>query len=252
MHSICGIILTFNEEKNIQAAILNLKKVADSILILDSFSTDKTEIYAIELGAQVRKRPWTNWVEARNFAMGQVSQDWVLFLDADERLDDKLIDSILKEKNKAEMYPVYAFSRLNFIGKKPILYGSWNPDTKPRLFHKAKAKWSGALVHEKLSSEGLSPFLLEGKLLHYSYQKIGELGLKAQKYGELAAQSLVESSWLKLVFGMFFSPILRFIKGYIFKRGFLDGPEGVAIAYYNTQEVFIKYSQAIKKKTLSK
>lgn len=252
MHSICGIILTYNEEKNIQEAILNLKKVADTILILDSFSSDKTESYALELGAQVIKRPWTNWVEARNFAMGQVSQDWVLFLDADERMDEKLVDSILNEKNKAEMYPVYAFSRLNFIGQKPVLFGNWNPDTKARLFHKAKANWSGALVHEKLSTEGISPYLLEGKLLHYSYQKIGELGFKAQKYGELAAQSLVGSTWIKLFFGIVFSPLLRFVKGYIFKRGFLDGPEGLAIAYYNTLEVFIKYSQAIKKKTLSK
>jgi glycosyltransferase involved in cell wall biosynthesis len=252
MHSICGIILTYNEEKNIQDAILNLKKVADSIFILDSFSTDKTESYALELGAKVVKRPWTNWVEARNYAMEQVAENWVLFLDADERMDTKLIESILKEKNKDEMYPVYAFLRRNFIGQKPILFGNWNPDTKPRLFDKAKAKWSGSLVHEKLSTEGIKPNLLNGELLHYSYKEINGLKHKAQKYGELAAQSLVGKSWLKLVIGLFFSPIIRFVKGYVFKRGFLDGLEGVAIAYYNTQEVFIKYSKAIKKKTLSK
>ena len=240
-----AVILTLNEEKNIANAINSLQNVADEILVLDSGSSDKTASIATEKGAKVVAIEWKGWVAARNFAHEIVSHEFILFLDADERLTTELEQVIIKEKSLGFPNLVYSLSRLNFLGKKAIKHGAWFPDEKIRLYKLGTVTWKGGEVHEWADSGTIKSTTLSGTLLHYSYMDTSELYHKTQKYARLASLSLVNKNKFLLLLKLIVSPISRFIRDYFLKLGILDGAAGLIIAKESSREVFLKYKMAL-------
>lgn len=246
MKGISAVIITFNEERNIARCIDSLADIASEVLVVDSFSNDRTIEIARKKGARVIQREWEGYAATKNYANSLVQNEYILSVDADEALSCHLKDSILKEKQRG-LKGVYEFSRLtNYCGKW-IRYGGWYPDRKIRLFPKDGSLWNGEFVHEKLSFSG-DPVktTLKGDLLHYSYYTIQDHRLRIEKYSVLEAKKLQANRkrffWVGLVLG----PPLQFIKMYFLKAGFLDGYYGFAVAAMSAFAKFKRYNEAIK------
>ncbi|MCO6495863.1 MAG: glycosyltransferase family 2 protein [Bacteroidetes bacterium] len=240
-----AVILTYNEENNIAECIKSAFKVADEVWVLDSNSNDNTVNLAIQENAKVKMIDWQGWVKARNDAADIIRFEYILFLDADERLSEELTSEILEEKSKGFTHSVYSLSRLNYLGNKAIKHGAWFPDNKIRLYQKSMVSWKGGKVHEWADSGSVKPFSLDGYLLHYSYKNLIELKTKTKKYALLAADSLREKPKLYLISKMLLSPLIRFLRDYIIKSGYKDGKEGFYIACQSAREVFLKNKCAL-------
>src|SRR5574343_216918 len=170
MASISAVIITFNEEKNIERCIQSLRKVADEIIVSDSHSTDNTVKICQQLGAKVIVHEFIGYGATKNFANQQATHQWILSIDADEALDENLIAELQQLKTHLDENLVYQVQRLNNYCGKWIHHGGWYPDRKVRLFNKQQVKWNLAEVHETLETpKHISTQVLNGKLQHYSY-----------------------------------------------------------------------------------
>jgi len=243
MVKISAVIITFNEEKNIERCIRSVIDIADEIVVLDSFSTDETENICSRYNVRFYKSEFSEYVEQKNKALEFARFPVVLSLDADEELSDELKNSILEVKRNWDS-DGYFFNRLtNFCGKW-IRHSSWYPDRKLRLWDITKGKWDGRLVHEKIKMEKNARLkFLKGDLLHYSYTSKEQFINRTIRYAQLSAKGLYmdgkKSSYLNLIF----SPVWRFIKNYIMRLGFLDGSAGFIISFYMAHGVYLKYKE---------
>jgi glycosyltransferase involved in cell wall biosynthesis len=243
MHPLSVIIITFNEEANIGRCIRSVRKVADEVVVLDSYSTDNTVMIARELGATVHFERFRGYIGQKNLATQLASHNYILSLDADEALDDDLIASILQAKKKFSAR-VFSMNRsTNFCGRF-IRHGLWYPDKKTRLFDRRIARWAGYNPHDKIiHSAEFTVEHLRGDILHYSFSSIEDLVAQNNKLSSIAATSLYStgrrSTWYKMVV----HPLWAFLNGYIFKGGFRDGFDGFTIAANNAHQVFMKYSK---------
>ncbi|MEO7984010.1 MAG: glycosyltransferase family 2 protein [Bacteroidota bacterium] len=238
------VIITFNEEQNIQRCILSVKDIADEIIVLDSFSTDQTANIARELGAIVFQEKFRGYIGQKNLAMQLASHNYILSLDADEALDKTLIDSIAVAK-KTFSSRAYQMNRCtNFCGRF-IRHGLWYPDKKIRLFDRRGATWAGMNPHDRIElDKGLhAPLRLKGEILHYSFNTVDDLIWQNNRLSSIAASSLyakgTRGSWRKMII----NPLWAFINGYFFRKGFLHGADGFSIAIHTSHQVFLKYSK---------
>jgi len=238
MDKLSTIIITNNEEQNIAATLDAAWKVSDEIIVVDSGSTDQTENICIKKGVTFITQDWLGFGNQRNFAVSKTANDYILVLDADEVLDDRLIESIQQVKKEGFKQSIYQCRRLNFYYGKFIRHGMENPDIKVRLYHKSFAKWNDKLVHEDLVFDStLATSLLKGYLLHYTYRNVSEHSIKMDRYSSLSAAEYFKAGkkdpgFIKLTI----SPIFTFIKAFILRGGFLDGWRGwlLAVAHANT------------------
>lgn len=243
MPSLSVVIITFNEEHNIGRCIDSVKKVADEIIVLDSYSTDRTVEIALSNGAIVHQEKFRGYIGQKNFAMQLASHNYILSLDADEALDDKLAASILETKNTFSSR-VYRMNRCtNFCGHF-IRHGLWYPDKKIRLFDRRVARWAGLNPHDKIEPQNDFPIKhLNGDILHYSFNTVDDHIWQNNRLSTIAAISLYNigqrSSWFK----MLIRPAWAFVNGYFFRLGFLDGFDGFTIAINTSHQVFLKYSK---------
>jgi len=243
MHLLSVVIITYNEEHNIERCIESVKKVADEIIVLDSFSTDQTVSIARSLGAIVHQEKFRGYIGQKNFAVQLASNDYILSLDADEALDSRLADSICQAKENFSSR-AYRMNRCtNYCGKF-IRHGLWYPDRKIRLFDRRCARWGGMNPHDKIELHQHYPVTqLAGDLLHYSFSAPEDLVWQNNRLSSIAAASLYaagrRSSWFK----MLVRPAWAFMNGYFFRLGFLDGRDGFAIAIHTSHQVFMKYSK---------
>lgn len=239
---ISAAIITYNEERNIARAIESLRCV-EEVVVVDSGSTDRTCEIAANLGARVIESPWAGYAAQKNFATEQCSHDWILSLDADESLSEILEAEILELKKHGARFDGYTMPRLaQYLGRW-ILHSGWYPDRKIRLFDRRKAKWVGDYVHETVQVSGTVGHL-EGNLLHFTCDSLSEHMHTMDRYTTLAAEQLVDAkkrvTWWHLVV----DPLWTFFKTYFFRLGFLDGTEGLAIAYMAAHYNFLKYAKA--------
>ena len=240
---ISAVIITFNEERNIARCIASVKQVADEVIVVDSGSTDHTVQIAKEHGVQVTHRAWTNYSDQKNFANGLAAGRFILSMDADEELSEQLRHCILEAK-QAGLGGAYSMARLtNYCGTW-VRHGGWYPDIKVRLFPKEKARWMGEHVHETLKLDpGVETKLLKGDLLHYSFYSVEQHERQAEHFAGLAAKALharnKPSSRLRIIF----SPLSRFLQGYFFRGGFLDGSAGFTIARISARAKRLKYTE---------
>ncbi len=238
---ISAVIITFNEEKNIERCLVSLKEIADEIIVVDSFSTDRTKEICESHGVKFVSHEFEGHIQQKNWAITQTSNKIVLSLDADEEVSEELKNSILQVKKEWKK-DGYSFNRMtNYCGKW-IKHGLWYPDVKLRLWDKTKGSWGGKNPHDTyiLNSNSTQKHL-KGDLLHYSYYTIEEHRLQADKFAKIAAQAYHEAGKKSSFFKIIFSPISRFISSYILNRGFLDGKAGVNIAVISYKETKQKY-----------
>lgn len=240
------VIITKNEERNIERCLQSVIDVADEIIVVDSFSTDKTIELCKKYDVKVIQRKFEGYGDQKQYATEQASFDHVLSLDADEELSDPLIKSILRAKEESA-YDCYSFNRRNFYCNTPIRFCGFYPDRKVRLFNKRKANWNNKVVHESVEIEAKELVArLKGDLNHHTCVTIDELEEKERRYAQMNAEILQKKG--KSI--SFITPYLkcgfRFVKSYIFKLGVLDGYYGFVICKSLGNSSFLKYSLARK------
>lgn len=236
---ITTVIITKNEEANIRRCLDSLQNVADEIIIIDSFSSDKTEAICRTYPNLVFvSRTWAGYSASKNYGNSLAQHPYILSIDADEVLSEKLRLEIIKMK--PTLRGSYLMPRLNHIGKKVIKFSGWYPDAKVRLFPKDAAYWSGEYVHEKLVYNG-EVHHLKNDLLHYTYQNFAQFDKKMRNYATLSAKEMY-SKGRHLSFGfMTVKSVFKFINIFILKLGILDGVEGFKIALESSRTVVWKY-----------
>jgi glycosyltransferase involved in cell wall biosynthesis len=239
---ITATIITLNEERNIARAIESLR-CCDEILIVDSGSVDRTIELAEKLGARVIDANWRGYAGQKNWAAEQATYDWVLSLDADEALSEALEAEIWSLKKSGPNCDGYTMPRLaRYLGRW-ILHGGWYPDRKVRLYDRRKAKWVGDYVHESVVVEGRVGHF-DANLLHFTCESLSEHIKTMDRYTTLAAQELAARRVKVPIRRMLLAPAWTFVKSYVVQRGFLDGAEGLIVAYMAAFYTFLKYSKA--------
>lgn len=239
--SISAVIVTLNEEHNIGRCIDSLSGVADEIIVLDSYSTDKTEEICRTKGLKFFQKPWQGYSASKNYANDLATMDYVLSIDADEILSDELRHSILDQK-KNPLFKSYSFNRLtNYCGHW-IRYCGWYPDTKVRLFKRGEAIWAGE-IHEELAFKTATEVKkLKGDLLHYSFPTIASHINTLNSFSEIAAKDAFRKrKRVSFILHIILNPLFTFFKKYIFQKGFLDGYYGFIICLTSGFANFIKY-----------
>ncbi len=224
---ITAAIVTLNEERNIARAIESLR-CADEVLVVDSGSTDRTREIARRLGARVIEETWRGYAGQKNFAAGAASHDWVLSLDADEAVDDTLEGEILALKQEGPQFKAYSMPRLaQYCG----------------LYHRGFGEWIGAYVHESVRTAETAGEL-QGHLLHFTCGSLSEHVRTVDKYTTLAARELADRHRVVSLARLTLDPVWTIFRTYVVRRGFLDGPQGIAIAWMAGLYTFLKYAKA--------
>ncbi|MBY0433887.1 MAG: glycosyltransferase [Cyclobacteriaceae bacterium] len=254
MVKISAVIITYNEEKNIARCIDSIGNIADEIIVVDSYSKDRTKEISLSKGVKFVEHPFSSHIDQKNFAVTQATHQYILSLDADEYLSPELAQSI-QEVKRTWPADAYRMNRLSSYGTKWIKHGSWYPDRKIRLWNKHVGFWGGENPHDRVVlKKGTRIIHLEGDILHRAYKDSRETLEKVQRYSEIFAFENVgrkSSSLLKILSHTTFA----FVKSYLIKKGFLDGYEGLMVAKAEANHVFYKYAklyEANKRASLGK
>lgn len=247
MEKLSVVIITFNEEKNIERCLSSVKTVADEIVVVDSYSTDRTREICTSHGVVFIERAFAGHIEQKNFALAQVSNHYALSLDADEALSETLAAAILTEKSKGFPAGGYEMNRLNRYCGKWIRHGNYYPDRKLRLVKKETAYWGGTNPHDKLILRE-SPALrkLKGDILHLAYDTYEEHMEKTNRYSTIAAEQKFRQGKTAGFLSLLVRPAWAFFRSYVLRLGFVDGSEGLAIAKFIAFENFLKYAKLRK------
>jgi len=243
MISLSVVIITYNEERNIGRCLKSVSTVADEIVVVDSFSSDRTEEICNSFGVRFIQNNFMGYVEQKNYANSLAEYPYILSLDADEALSDTLIKSISNVKARWD-HDGYSMNRMtNYCGKW-IKHGAWYPDRKIRLFDKKKAKWDGQLVHENLVlNDSSNVSFLRGDILHYSFYSISEHVIRSNYYSKLSAEQLFSKGKKAGCFKLIVKPCARFLSHYILRLGFLDGYYGFVISRITAYSTLLKYAK---------
>lgn len=235
------LLITFNEIKHIREVINNIS-FADEIIVVDSYSTDGTlEALAQFEQVKVIKRAFKNFSDQRNFALRQASHDWVLFIDADERLTAALKDEILDTINSSTSTVAFMVRRLYYFNKKRFYFSGFQTDTTYRLFKKGKVTYiEDKLVHEMPRVAGESALLTQ-PMRHYCIDDAAHFKTKMEHYAQLKAQELFQKDKKATPFHLIFRPAYKFFINYFVRLGFLDGKIGFQICYLNAYGVYYRY-----------
>ena len=217
---------------------------ADEIVVVDSASSDATAELARSHGARLVQKEWLGFGRQKQFAVEQAAHDWVLCLDADERVSPRLAASI-QAALAAPAAPVYRMPRRNrFLGRW-LAHGEGYPDWSPRLFNRLNARWSDDLVHEKVLY-AVTPGTLQGDLLHDSSDDLTAYLERQNRYTTLAARQAYELGRSAGVAHLLLSPVVRFIKFYVLRLGFLDGLPGLLHISIGCMNSYLKYAKLIE------
>ncbi|MFC6269218.1 glycosyltransferase family 2 protein [Frigoriflavimonas asaccharolytica] len=247
---ISGLIITYNEEKNIRE-VLECFHFCDEIIIIDSYSTDKTlEIASAFSNVKIIKNKFEDFTKQRNLALENASNDWILFLDGDERITPKLEAEIIVELNKDDKKDAYYFYRKSFFEGKALHFSGTRNDKNFRLFRKSKASYiAEKKVHETLLVNGEIGFL-ENKLLHYSIENHQSYKKKMLEYGRLKGVELFEKGKKYNLFTHYWKTFFKFFKSYILQLGILDGKNG--FYFCKMQAEYVDFTHATVKQLESK
>lgn len=248
MIKISAVIITYNEERNIERCLQSLQGVADEIIVVDSYSTDRTQEICQAFDIKFLQHPFEGYEQQKNYVLDLASYDHILSLDADEALSARLRESILEIKNNWQC-DAYKVNRLtNYCGKW-VKYAGWYPDAKIRLWKKGKGRWEGINLHEKLTMQKDATICaLNGDLLHYSFSSIAQHIEKINHFSNIAANEGLLKGEKATFVQIVLNPCFVFLKKYIFQRGFIGGWTGFTICAISAFGKFLKY---IKLKTLN-
>ena len=235
------IITTFNEEINIEDCIRSVLW-ADEILVVDSLSTDRTVELANKHPVKLLEREYFGSAAQKNWSMDRVENDWVLILDADERLTDELALEILQLLIEGPQFYGYFLRRRNIVLGKVIRHSGWSTDKVIRFFHRGHGRYPDRRVHADLDIEGPTP-VLRNPLLHYTFRSLDQYWEKLRNYAEWgAAQGFREGRRAGLL-ELAGRPIWRFFRTYVLQLGFLDGLHGLVVCGLQAFGSFLKYAR---------
>jgi len=241
---ISAAIICFNEEDKIARCLDSLLEVADEVIVVDSFSTDRTkEICLTYPQVKFYENPFVGHIEQKNYAFSLCQNDYILSLDADESLSDELKESIQAAKKNLSFIG-YQFNRLTHYNGFWVRHCGWYPDTKLRLVKRKSASWQGVNPHDILVlHEKEKVGFLKGDLLHYSYDSITDHVNQTNKFTTIAAHAAFQKGKRSSYFKIITRPPLKFLKDYLLKGGILDGKYGLIICTINALSAFLKYSK---------
>ena len=237
-------IIACNESENISHCIESVG-FFDEILVIDSGSTDNTVAVAEKAGARVIHNPWSGFSRQKQFGFNEAAHDWVFSIDADERVTPRLKQSLLElfaGPSRSPQYNGYLINRCNHFMGQALRHGEGYPDWLLRFSNRTQARWSGDPVHEKIQLSGEKGRLV-GDLDHYTEDCIGSYLDKQNKYTTLQARNLFEQGKRASGWKLFASPLVRFIKFYFLRLGFLDGVPGFVHISIGCANSFCKYAK---------
>lgn len=243
MSEISVVIITYNEQDFIGKCIESLKGLADEVIVVDSFSTDRTAEICRSLGVRFIQHEFEGYIKQKNWAINQSTNDLILSLDADEILSDELKKSISEVKDNP-VFDGYIFNRRNNYCGKWLNHSEWYPDKQLRLFKKSKGRWVGLEPHDKFKLfAGCKTSWLKGDLLHWNFETFSEHTEKIKKLSTLGAAAYLKAGKKSGFFTAWFHTSWCFIRSYILTGGFLDGYHGYKISAINSYGCFLKYSK---------
>lgn len=245
MMKISAVVITYNEERNIERCLTSIAPVVDEIVVVDSESTDRTRILCERFGAKFIVEPFRGYRDQKNFAVENATYDMVLSLDADEALTETAASEILTIKTAGAGAHAYAINRLNNYCGTFVRHGQWYPDRKIRLWDRTKGAWRGGRLHELVvMKKGVRVKRLSGDLLHYTYSTLSEQLNQYNKFSSIAADELFEQGKRSYFFtDLMIYPFFVFVKSYFIKLGFLDGVTGLLVAITISYYRFLKYAK---------
>ncbi|MGN0033303.1 MAG: glycosyltransferase family 2 protein [Candidatus Limimorpha sp.] len=242
---ISAVIITCNEELNIRRCLDSIKDVVDEVVVVDSLSSDATELICKEFGVVFISQKWLGYSAQKNIGIDAASNDWILSIDADEELSPELRKSILDlKKEDVGDDKVFSVKILpNYCGHW-IRHCGWYPCPKRRIWNRKSGRWSG-LIHEYVMfSCDVENVLLDGDLYHYSYHSVSQHVMKADKYSSLSAENAFNNGKrCRSGFKVFIKGSWTFFRDFIVKAGFLDGYYGFVVCRMNAFGTFLKYSK---------
>ena len=263
------VIIAYNEANHIGRCIDSVADIASEILVVDSFSTDNTQVIAASKGARVIQHAFEGHIQQKNWAKDQATFDWVLSLDADECLSPPLRHNLKNAIQQGLIYGKtkgYVFSRLNHLGQRAIRGCGWYPDKKMRLWDRSAGTWTGKNPHDKFVIDSqYNTGSIEGDILHYTYPNLDAVKKQAIKFGKIGGAALrsfwnIEDSgtawkrffWPKqsgifwiFFFKLFTAGLSRFVRNYFIKGGWKYGKDGLVICYWQMAEATLKYAWAL-------
>ena len=240
------VIITYNEEKNIARCLASVKAIADDVVVVDSFSTDKTKQICIEHNARFVEHKFDGHIEQKNWALTQAKYQYVLSLDADEALTPELQQTIQQIKNNWQ-HDGYSFNRLtNFCGTW-IKHCGWYPDKKLRLWDITKGKWGGMNPHDKvIMQKGGTTQHFNHDILHYSFYTVEQHLKQIDYFTDISSKAAFEKGKNSNGFIIFYKSTFKFFRDYILKLGFLDGYHGYVVCKNSAYAKRLKYSKLKK------
>jgi glycosyltransferase involved in cell wall biosynthesis len=239
MQGLSVAIITFNEERNLAECIRSCQDLADEVLVLDSFSTDRTvEIARSFERVRLVQHAFDGHVQQKNRAFALCKNEWVLSLDADERLSPELREEIRRLEPGARAG--FRMPRLTFAVGAPIRHCGWYPQRKYRLVRRAAARWAGENPHDYLVVEGEGGDL-RGDLHHHSYRDVCDMNRTADSFSSIRAMNMFHRGKRGARLKAVVKPLLKFLEIYLLKRGFLDGFPGLVVAVLNAHDVFLRH-----------
>lgn len=238
-------IITFNEERILGKTLQSVKSIADEIIIVDSYSKDKTVEIAKTFGAKVYSEEWKGFGLQKNSVIEKCSGDWILLIDADEELSKELVEKINEIKNGKSEYKVYSINRSSICFGKRIKHGGWSNQYAVRLWKKECVKVNENLVHEEyLTKENIGK--IKEFINHHSYLSLEDYLTKFNRYTSLGAQEYYKRGKKSDIFGIVINPIFKFIRMYFIRLGFLDGLEGLLLAILSSNYTMVKYYKLLE------
>ena len=251
MLPISVIITTHNEAHNIEGVLATVDW-ADEVIIVDSFSTDETLQLAEPFKPVIYQRKYTGPADQKNWAILKAKHEWILLLDADERITPALRNEI-EGWLKLEDIPFDAFwigRRNHFMGKE-IRYSGWQGDKVVRFFRRDKCRYNDKQVHEEIITTGIRVSQLKIKMLHYTFKNTQHFLSKMERYAAWSAQDHEQKTKRVGFFHLLVKPLFRFFKHYILQKGFLDGKTGLIVSIIMAWGVFLRYVKLYERRSLN-
>ncbi len=240
MISVSIVIITLNEERNIERCLESVKDISDDIIVVDSHSADRTKEICGKYNVKFVEYEWKGYSETKNYGNSIAKYDWILSIDADESISGKLKNSLLNIDLNSGFDGFY-INRINNYCGKWIKHSGWYPDRKIRLWNKNKGKWEGE-VHEKIVFEKQTKTgCLKGNILHYSYYTIEEHLKRIEKYSDMSAREYYKKGIESNILKIYIFPGFKFILNYFLRLGFLDGYYGFIICKLTAYATYLKY-----------
>ena len=241
MPTLSVILITRNEEANLADCLASLEGIAQQIVVVDTNSSDRTLDIAKSYGAAIAQPPdWPGFGPQKNRALDLATGEWVLSLDADERLTPALKSEIVTAIHHSAHVDCFAIPRLSWYCGRFIRHSGWNPDYVDRLFKRGSARFSDDLVHERLLPSG-QVAKLENPMLHYSFMNYSQVLQKIDRYSTASAEQAFAKGKTSTPLKAVLHGAWSFFRTYFLRAGFLDGPQGFTLAMSNAQGTYYRY-----------